>query len=211
MEDSIEIKDEVVEEEVKPFVACEICGKPFDTERQLIGHSPHCKRKQAGEATEREVERQKSLADFEKEIEADDTAEFTEPVSRGREEVKRIPFGVREAKLHVPEREGYRRRVFNDKWAKEPGRIERAKRAGYRIVEDSPLNGTAVGGNKDGSPIQAMVMEIPQEWFDEDQKAKADRIDQTERLMNKGDLDQTEPAANRYVPKGMTNTTVYTN
>jgi len=203
---------EINETDVLPAVTCDICGKPFDKERQLLGHRPHCLRKQAAESLEIEIEREKSIAEFD--IAADDeSAEYTEDRDGDRESerTERIPFGTAQPKLFVPEREGYRRRIFNDNWVKEPGRIERAKQAGYRVVEDSPINGKTVGSNRDGSPIKAMVMEIPRKWFEEDQEKKAELIDRMEKQMMRGELDQTEPAANRYVPEGMMKQTVYTN
>ena len=202
--------EEVIEEKVS--VECEICGKVFDSSKGLRGHNMTCKVKQKEKEDEIEVERQKALVDFEDEIEADKTAEYTEERdNREREGEERVPFGTQEPRLHVPERDGYRIRIFNSGWTKEPGRIERAEAAGYRVVEDSPVNGTVVGTNKDGTPIKAVVMEIPRKWFEEDQAKKEERIAQREKQMFRGELNQTEKAENRYVPKGLMNKTVYTN
>lgn len=83
---------------------------------------------------------------------------------------KRVPFGTVEQKLAAPPREGYHRHWFND----EPGRLLRAENAGYTKVVD-PATGApiskVVGVARGGGALTAYLMEIPIEWYMEDQKA----------------------------------------
>jgi hypothetical protein len=83
---------------------------------------------------------------------------------------QRRPFGLREQKLAYPDREGYHRHWFND----EPGRIARARDAGYAPVMDEsgkPVSMT-VGVARGGGPQIAYLMEIPAEWYREDMAAQ---------------------------------------
>lgn len=116
-----------------------------------------------------------------------------ERVETGRR-MERIPVGTRN-RLSAPKRPGYVRRWVNNK----PGRIQMFQQAGYKVVTDQeydPANpgmvrvgdqftdkpaimGSSVveevgGGNK------AVLMEIRKDWYDEDQAAKARKIDQME-------------------------------
>jgi len=73
-----------------------------------------------------------------------------------------------------------------------PGRLETFKRGGYEIVEDNnEVGDPAVDRHKQlGSAITMVkgsatlvLMRILREWFDEDQKAKQDSIDDLEQTM----------------------------
>lgn len=98
---------------------------------------------------------------------------------------KRKPLGTQSV-LTAPKRAGYVRRFVNDV----DGRIERFQEAGYEIVQgnvetnsgqlgkDSKL-GSAVHKGVGGG-MKAVLMEIKQEWYDEDQKAKQERVDLSE-------------------------------
>lgn len=111
--------------------------------------------------------------------------------SSGRKVQKeRVPMHVRQPIQAAP-REGYRRRVVKN----DPMRIERLRMAGYTIVED----GTAIGDRIEGqasAPGSAsakivnpssggwgVLMEIPEEMYQEDLKAKHDKIDRDEESM----------------------------
>lgn len=104
-----------------------------------------------------------------------------------REARERIPMSTAQRKLEVPERPGYRRYWFAD----EPGRIERAKRAGYVLVRPADVEpnqrgigtDTTVSGNNslgddvrvtshhNGQRVVSLVlMEIPMEHYLDDQK-----------------------------------------
>jgi len=112
---------------------------------------------------------------------------------------ERIPFGMPQRNFQAPSDDGFHYRVFNDNWAKEPGRIQRAKRAGYEVVEGT--ESMAVGTNDDGSPIKGILMRIPQEWFDEDQKLKQKEVDKVDAQIKSGALEK-KPGDMRYVPAG---------
>ena len=96
----------------------------------------------------------------------------------------RKPFGNFEQKLAAPVREGYKRHWFND----EPGRIQRALEAGYTHVIDpltkNPVN--RVVGRADSVPIVGFLMEIPQEWYDDDMAVYQKIIDEKEAGIKRG-------------------------
>lgn len=97
---------------------------------------------------------------------------------------KRIPLGTRNV-LRYPERPGYHRRVFNDV----EDRILRAQQAGYEIVQQSDLppgdprrlgDASQMGkgvSKQVGLGVKGVLMEIPLEYYEADQKAKQDRVD----------------------------------
>ena len=87
----------------------------------------------------------------------------------------RKPFGAQEQKLQYANRPGYHRHWFND----EPGRIMRAEEAGYEQVHDTRTNKpvcTVVGISRGGGPLTAFLMEIPQQWYDEDMAAQDNAV-----------------------------------
>jgi len=101
---------------------------------------------------------------------------------------KRTPIGTTQ-RLVAPKREGYKRRWVNDV----DDRIAMFKAAGYEPVAghletnsgqlglDSQMGNTvhkSVGGGQ-----KAVLMEIKEEWYQEDQQAKQKRIDQTEAAL----------------------------
>jgi len=117
----------------------------------------------------------------------------TQQSSRAEGQPKRIPVGQRDV-LTAPKNPGYVRRFVNA----EPGRIERFQAAGYRIVEDEPIGDPALGA---GTPIgssankhvgggqRAVLMEIQEDWYNEDQLAKAAKIKALEDTIQ-SDVDQ---------------------
>lgn len=124
----------------------------------------------------------------------------------GRSE--RIPLGVARSKLSVPSRPGYQRRWVNDT----EGRIANAKLGGYQFVEDSDMQvGSADidNGNRDlGARVsrvvdkttgqKAYLMEIKEEFYQEDQKAKVRKVEEVDRRIKKGKLD--DQLEGSYVP-----------
>ena len=111
----------------------------------------------------------------------------------------RKPFGAQTQKLAYEQREGYHRHWFNDT----PGRIEQAIAAGYEHVvgRDGKNMSMPVGvhANQPGALI-AFLMEIPQEWFDEDMAAQQQIIDEKMELINRGADDNGRPGEDgRYV------------
>ena len=146
------------EQEMK---TCEICGTyNYHTEAQIKGHLPHCRRRNKQETEEDKLE--------------------------GRSE--RVPFGTPEQKWSTPSDDGYHYRVFNDNWRKEPGRVQRAMRAGYQIY-DNEQSGTNVGTNDDGTEIKGVLMRIPEKFYKEDQAKKARELDKIDEQIHRGKFD----------------------
>lgn len=74
-----------------------------------------------------------------------------------------------------------------------PGRLEKFFQAGWEIVKDNLKVGqTAVdSGSRLGDAVTTsrggqvlVLMSIPKEWYDQDQKAKQEKVDAVEELMN---------------------------
>jgi len=114
--------------------------------------------------------------------------------------VKRVPLHAQKP-LMVQERPGYRRYIMNDV----PGARERFEKAGYTAVtvkSDSLCDKDITKGSHMGSELKltvnrglnapsqtATVMEIPLEWYEEDQNAAQAVINENESALN--------PAKNR--------------
>ncbi len=116
---------------------------------------------------------------------ANESATETKPKEERR---KRIPLG-RQDVLSFPKRAGFHRRIFNDN---DKGRIKAAKDAGYTIVKECDIDGgdTRAGADSQmaspversvGGGMKGILMEISQDWYDEDQKAKQDKISAEEK------------------------------
>jgi len=103
---------------------------------------------------------------------------------------KRVPIGTRNV-LTFPERAGYKRRVVSDVG----DRIKQFEAAGYTIVREDIVAGDPKAGSetkigsavnpRTGSETKGVLMEIRQEWYDEDQKAKQAEITRGERDMTR--------------------------
>lgn len=120
---------------------------------------------------------------------------------------ERIPLGGHRAKLAALTRDGFHRRWINDHGT----RIADAERGGYQFVEDeTEINETGrgsrrfvtVGTNEDGSPLKAYLMEIRQEFFDQDQKAKQSKNDEIDAAITRGQVEGAQPQdqGKYYVP-----------
>lgn len=96
----------------------------------------------------------------------------------------RKPFGGRRQKLAYDQRPGYHRHWFNDAL----DRLREAKEAGYEHVigPDGKNVSRIVGSSTKGDGLIAYLMEIPIEWYQEDQAAKAARVDEVEQSMRRG-------------------------
>lgn len=112
----------------------------------------------------------------------------------------RVPFGTRSQKLHFPKREGYKRRIFNDT----PGRLEAALQAGYTFVMTPGRThiSRAVGTAERGGKQTGYLMEIPQQFYDEDFAAKQASLDVVDRQILKGTFNE-ERDDKRYVPNSV--------
>ncbi len=101
---------------------------------------------------------------------------------------KRIPLGVPSLKLGFEQREGYYRYLFND--AK--NRLHDAELAGYTYVNDTTEGrdqrvSRRVGVHEDGSPMFGFLMEIRQEFHDEDEAGKMAVVDEIDAAITRPD------------------------
>jgi len=106
------------------------------------------------------------------------------------ERPKRIPLGTRNV-LTAPARRGFVRRFVNDV----EDRVQRFRDAGYSVVkghvqvgdpkagDDTPMG--SVVGKSVGQGTKAVLMEIPEDWYNEDQKDRQDAITQQEQGMSR--------------------------
>ena len=123
------------------------------------------------------------------------------PMMRDRAEIqtsrpKRVPIHEQRDQLSTDQKQGFVRRWVNDI----PGRVEKFIKAGYAVVTDKDVAvgdtndnkalGTGarknVGRTRQGDGTQAVLMEIPKDYYDEDQKAKAEIVNASERAMKRG-------------------------
>ena len=110
---------------------------------------------------------------------------------------ERKPFGSMEQILAYPPRPGYRRYWFNDV----PGRISRAKEAGYTHVIDRNGNPVSrITDKADGRGRASYLMEYPMKWYQEDMARQAREL--SDRL-NDIRTGRAGPGAadNRYIPQ----------
>jgi hypothetical protein len=104
----------------------------------------------------------------------------------------RKPFGQHRQKLAYNIAPGFHGHWFND----DPGNVDRAKEAGYdHVVEKGKPVSSPVGVARDGGVLIAYLMQIPQEWYDEDMREQQKGVDETDRAIR-------SPSQNdgRYVP-----------
>jgi len=127
---------------------------------------------------------------------------------------ERVPFGAARLRLTAPQRPGYKRRWVNDVG----GALEQAQDGWYEFVTDDGLKigETAVGsGNQDlgsrvsrivgtlrnGQPQRAYLMEIKDEYYQEDQETKQKRLDVTDNQIRGGTFNpDNDNDMKRYVP-----------
>ena len=105
----------------------------------------------------------------------------------------RRPFGSMAQKLAYPPRAGFHRHWFNDN----PGRVEFAvEEAGYAHVKD-PRTGEnvkrVVGTREGGAPITAYLLEIPQDWFDDDMKRYEEENASRDEAIRRGQVQAKNP------------------
>lgn len=96
----------------------------------------------------------------------------------------RKPFGSHVQKLSYPERPGFHRHWFNDT----PGRISRALEGGYKHVQDRDGKNVSriVGAAPTGGGMNAFLMEIPNQYWLEDQAAKNKARDEIDAKIKRG-------------------------
>lgn len=138
---------------------------------------------------------------------ADETSKPINETSKpkNQERKRRVPLGVPRARLAVNNREGYVRRWINDR----DGRILRAQSAGYnfvnrgdvQFVDSDVCNTDAISKVVDSDGTKAFLMEISQEFYDEDQKEKGKLVDMTEEALRQGIDSHGAPGRDgRYIP-----------
>lgn len=105
---------------------------------------------------------------------------------------KRASLNGLRLKLEAPERKGYVRRWVND----DGNRVAELYDRDYEHVEDTTIQtdgeGTRVkrrvGTKKDGSPLYSYLMEIPEKYYQEDQKEKAKPLDEFNDALKRGQV-----------------------
>lgn len=100
----------------------------------------------------------------------------------------RKPFGGQEQRLSFPNRAGFHSHWFND----EPGRLERARLAGYEHRKDTRTGksvSTVVGISRGGTSLTAYLMDIPIEWYAEDMAAQEQHVLETKRQIQTGQFE----------------------
>lgn len=114
---------------------------------------------------------------------------------------KRIPLGQAQQKLGATIRPGYVGRWINDV----PGRLQQAEAGGYTYVgDDTGAKSTELGARVAqhvGGGTKAYLMEIPEEYYAEDQQAKQKRVNDIEQQIRLGAAER-QPGDGRYVPQG---------
>lgn len=123
--------------------------------------------------------------------------EIVTPSGRRISRENRRGFGNQGQKLAYPKREGYFRYWFNDT----PGRVDGAKESGYTHVID-PSTGknaqTVVGVQPNGDPLYAYLLEIPQEWRDDDAAALEEKNSANEEAIKSGPQPQNGKDAGNF-------------
>jgi len=176
------------------------------------------KRKQPTKATKRLAAKKKMEREIRQEIAeetstAETVATIEEPetvleepkIEKAPERKKRVALGVPRSRLAVSTRKGYVRRWIND----QDGRILRAQEGGYNFVtsEESEFRDADTCNrdpvckevNSDGT--KGYLMEISQEFYDEDQIEKKKLTDITEEALRTGEDSHGKPGLDgRYIP-----------
>lgn len=109
----------------------------------------------------------------------------------------RKPFGAMNLKLAYSQREGFHRHWFNDT----AGRVGQAQEAGYEhvIANGKPVS-KVVGTAEGGGPLHALLMEIPEEWYNEDMAQQQAIIKEKEDSLKRG-VSEGKEGEGQYVPK----------
>lgn len=107
---------------------------------------------------------------------------------------------VGSSKMAIPQRVGWVRRWFNDS----PGRIAMKRQQGWEICknEETGENWMMVVNNSitEAGGLKGYVMEIPLQFYKEDQDAKQKNLDAIDAQIYGGTYNE-EPDDKRYVPK----------
>ena len=117
-------------------------------------------------------------------------AQAPQATEAGPARPNRKPFGSMQLKLAYDIRQGFHGHWFNDI----PGRVDRAKEAGYEHVKDKQGNNVEriVGTAEGGGGLKAYLLEIPEEWYQADMKIEQDHVAEKEEMIRRGNLDAPE-------------------
>lgn len=120
----------------------------------------------------------------------------------------RVPLGVARSKLTVDSRPGFVRRWINDS----EGRLQNAQDGGYQFVQNEVVaqigDADIDNENRDmGARVsrvvnqttgqRAYLMEIQADFYQEDQAAKVAKVEETDKRIRKGKLEEVEES---YIP-----------
>lgn len=170
-------------------------------ETQTPGASGPPTQQRPGQARPQQTATPKSKPPAQRKAIPKETTTDPAPVSSGRPMTReqRRPFGSQRQKLAYPIRPGFHRHWFNET----PGRLQEAEMAGYKYVLDKeglkvcrPVGVTDAGG-----ALMAYLMEIPEEWFNEDMSAQQARVDEVDKAIRRGDVEGKVGEEGRYVPR----------
>lgn len=128
-----------------------------------------------------------------------ETAATEVPKSRPVTRDKRRPFGSQTQKLAYEQRAGYHRHWFND----DPGRIHTALEAGYTHVVNKEGKNVqrVVGVNPAGGALMGFLMEIPEEWFQEDMARGQELVAKMDQAIKSGAVAGQPGQDGRYIPE----------
>ena len=129
----------------------------------------------------------------------------------------RNAFGSAQSKLSVP----YQDPEYHYHWVNDtPGRIAEAEEHDYEFVTYEEVRMSArvatasggtlgsnvsrlVGKQEDGiTPLNAYLMKIRKEWYDEDQKYQQSKVDEIDSAIRGGNIEGHVGKDGRYIPKG---------
>ncbi len=122
----------------------------------------------------------------------------TQTNTRRTNRPKRVPLHEQRDKMNVLDQDpNFVYRWVND--VDNGQRVMRFQKAGYEVVQDKPtvgdpavdqnLNNTSSVNEKHvGGNTKAILMRIPRDWYDEDQKAKQASVDASELAMRQESL-----------------------
>jgi hypothetical protein len=129
--------------------------------------------------------------------EGDNYLEESPAAMRRRLQNARAPFGAMGQKLAYEPRPGFHRHWTNDT----PGNVASRLSGGYEHVKDKegkPVS-AVVGTMEGGGPLIAYLLEIPDEWYEEDMRKQQEEVDRRVEALKRGEANRQE-GDGRYVP-----------
>lgn len=111
---------------------------------------------------------------------------------------RRADIGTAEYRLNAPAREGFKRRWVNDT----TGRIDRYHADGWDVVQEDGTDRRHVDTSKEGKQIDAVLMEIPDEFYEENQAEKLERIVDPTQMDEAQAHTNVDGMPDEYIPGG---------